>query len=609
MSVAKSQKVKNDKQLSPNRRLLKYAAPYWGYFLLALAIILILVWLELYQPQILGEAVDECVAKYESISNEGFSIAELKKLRADDLSNVIKLGLLYLATVLAIMALTYIQASILATVGQKIIYNLRNDIFSHMMKLHIGFYNDNPIGRLVTRVTNDCETVNEMFTSVIVNILKSVFVLVGVIAMMLSYNVTLSLYIFIVIPFITVATFVFRKATRKIYRIMRAKISELNGFVAEHVSGMKVVQAFTAENDVKEDFEARTEELRGINMRQLMAFALYSPISYVMNIVALAILIFVGGHMALENVITIGTIVIFQRYINNFFQPIQELAEQFNTIQSANACAERIFWLLDTEPQIQNQPDAVSVDTFKGKIEFKNVWFAYKGEDWVLKDVSFTVEPGQRVAFVGATGAGKTTIQNLICRYYDIQKGSITIDGIDVKQIRLEDLRRNIGQMLQDVFLFTGDVKDNIRLNETNITDNDIMEAAKTVNAASFIEKLEGGYSHHVIERGAAFSAGQRQLISFARALAFKPSVLILDEATANIDTETESLIQDALGKLMEGRTTIMVAHRLSTIQNADNIIVMHKGRIVEEGTHQELLEQGGIYYKLYKLQYEHDAA
>lgn len=602
---------KNDsktKKPSANRRLLSYARPYIGHFALAFAIILVLVWLELYQPQILGDAVDECVAKYETVSNEGFSVEELKNLRADDLTNVIKLGLLYLATVLAVMALTYAQATILATVGQKIIYNLRNDIFSHMMKLHIGFYNDNPIGRLVTRVTNDCETVNEMFTSVIVNILKSVIVLVGVIAMMLSYNVKLSLYIFIVLPFVTVATFVFRTATRKIYRIMRAKISELNGFVAEHVSGMKVVQAFTAENDVKTDFENRTEELRGINMRQLMAFALYSPISYVMNIVALAILIFVGGHMVLENVITIGTIVIFQRYINKFFQPIQELAEQFNTIQSANACAERIFWLLDTEPEIQNDPDAVSVDSFKGRIEFKNVWFAYKGEDWVLKDVSFTVEPGQRVAFVGATGAGKTTIQNLICRYYDIQKGSITIDGIDVKKIRTEDLRRNIGQMLQDVFLFSGDVKDNIRLNETSISDEAIMEAAKTVNAAAFIEKLDGGYSHKVIERGAAFSAGQRQLISFARALAFKPSVLILDEATANIDTETEGLIQDALGKLMEGRTTIMVAHRLSTIQNADNIIVMHKGCIVEEGTHQELLEQGGIYYKLYKLQYEHEA-
>ena len=433
--------------------------------------------------------------------------------------------------------------------------------------------------------------------------------LAGVIVMMLSYNVKLSLYIFTVIPFVTVATFIFRAVTRKIYRAIRARISELNGFVAEHVSGMKVVQAFTAENDVKSDFESRTEDLRKINMKQLLTHALYSPVSYVMNITALAILIFVGGHMAVEHIITIGTLVVFQRYINNFFQPIQELAEQFNTIQSANACSERIFWLLDTEPKIVNDKDAVSLDTLKGRIEFKNVWFAYKDEDWVLKDVSFTVEPGQRVAFVGATGAGKTTIQNLICRYYDIQKGSILIDGIDVKKINLNDLRRNIGQMLQDVFLFAGDVKDNIRLNEKGITDEQVIEAARTVNAATFIEKLDGGYSHHVIEGGAAFSAGQRQLISFARALAFKPSVLILDEATANIDTETEALIQDALSKLMQGRTTLMVAHRLSTIQNADNIIVMHKGRIVEEGTHQELLKQGGVYYKLYKLQYEHGAA
>lgn len=597
------------KKASPNRRLLGYGKSYVGWFALALAIILAVVVLELYQPQILGDAVDEFVSKYEQVSGEGFTLEQLKELRAADLAGVVRLGLIYLATVLAVMGLTYAQAAILATVGQKIIYNLRNDLFSHMMKLHVGFFNENPIGRLVTRVTNDCETVNEMFTSVIVNILKSCFVLVGVIAVMLSENVKLSLYIFIVMPFITVATVVFRSATRKIYRAMRAKISELNGFVAEHVSGMKVVQVFTAENDVREDFETRTEDLRKINMKQLITFALYSPVSYVMNIAALAILIFVGGNMAIDGVVTLGTLVVFQRYINKFFQPIQEIAEQFDTIQSANACSERIFWLLDTKPQIENAPDAVHVDTFRGKIEFQHVWFAYRDEEWVLQDVSFTVEPGQRVAFVGATGAGKTTIQNLICRYYDIQKGAILIDGIDVRKICVEDLRRNIGQMLQDVFLFTGDVRANIRLNETGITDAEIKAAAQTVNAAGFISRLPGGYAHEVIERGAAFSAGQRQLLSFARTLAFKPSVLILDEATANIDTETESLIQDALGKLMEGRTTIIVAHRLSTIQNADKIIVMHKGRIVEEGNHQQLLNQGGIYYKLYMLQYEHDVA
>ena len=412
------------KKASPNRRLLGYGKSYVGWFALALAIILAVVVLELYQPQILGDAVDEFVSKYEQVSGEGFTLEQLKELRAADLAGVVRLGLIYLATVLAVMGLTYAQAAILATVGQKIIYNLRNDLFSHMMKLHVGFFNENPIGRLVTRVTNDCETVNEMFTSVIVNILKSCFVLVGVIAVMLSENVKLSLYIFIVMPFITVATVVFRSATRKIYRAMRAKISELNGFVAEHVSGMKVVQVFTAENDVREDFETRTEDLRKINMKQLITFALYSPVSYVMNIAALAILIFVGGNMAMDGVVTLGTLVVFQRYINKFFQPIQEIAEQFDTIQSANACSERIFWLLDTKPQIENAPDAVHVDTFRGKIEFQHVWFAYRDEEWVLQDVSFTVEPGQRVAFVGATGAGKTTIIKLLCGFYKPDSGA-----------------------------------------------------------------------------------------------------------------------------------------------------------------------------------------
>ena len=342
-------------------------------------------------------------------------------------------------------------------------------------------------------------------------------------------------------------------------------------------------------------------------MKQLAAFAFYSPVTYVMNITALGILVVMGGKMVLQGIVTVGTLVTFQRYISQFFQPIEELAEQFNTIQSAKACAERIFWLLDTEPEIVDAEDAISMTDIKGKIEFKNVWFCYKEGEWVLKDVSFKVEPGERVAFVGATGAGKTTIQSLICRYYDIQKGQILIDGVDIKNIKLEDLRCHIGEMLQDVFLFSGNVKDNIRLNE-DISDEEIRVAAETVNASKFIETLPDKYEHEVIERGASFSAGQRQLLSFARTLASKPSVLILDEATANIDTDTEILIQDALQKLMEGRTTLIVAHRLSTIRNVDNIIVMHKGEIVEQGNHQELLAKGGMYYKLYKLQYEQSA-
>lgn len=599
--------VMKSKTKHPFLRLLKYGLPHTGWFLLALGIIFITVWLELLQPRILGDAIDNFVVK-------------------KDGEGILRMGLYYLATVIGQFVLTYIQAMILAVVGQKIIFSLREELFGHLTKLHIGFFNDNPVGRLVTRVTNDCETVNELFTEVIVNVLKGVFVLLGVMYSMLMYNAKLALYIFIVIPFIVAATWIFTVATRKIYREMRALISTLNAFVAERVMGIQVVQAFTAEKDVEQDFRERTEHLRKTNMRQLMAFAFYSPVSYVCNIAALAILIFVGGHMAIDGVVTIGTLVAFQRYISKFFQPIQELAEEFNVIQSANACAERIFWLLDSEPEIEDAEDAIHVEHFRGEIEFKNVWFAYKkrenSEDadsttddanyeWVLRDVSFKVNPGESVAFVGATGAGKTTIQSLICRYYDIQKGEILIDGIDVRKIKLDDLRGHIGEMLQDVFLFAGTVEDNIRLNEKpvddshGITDEEIRVAAETVNASKFIESLPAGYKHEVIERGASFSAGQRQLLSFARTLAFKPDILILDEATANIDTETEILIQDALGKLMKGRTTLIVAHRLSTIRNVDNIIVMHKGEIVEQGDHQSLLANEGIYYKLYKLQYE----
>lgn len=589
------------------RRLLRYARPYWPWFLLALAIILVTVWLELYQPQLIGTAVDDFVGKYTAADNVGLTLDAIKQSRVSDLQGVIHLGVIYGLTVLAVMALSYAQAAVLAVVGQKIIYNMRTDIFAHLTRLHIGFYNDNPVGRLVTRVTNDCETVNEMFTSVIVTVLKSCFVLLGVIGVMLRYHVRLSLMIFTVIPFIILFTVIFRRSTRKIYRDIRGRISELNAFVAEHVSGMKIVQLFNAEDETMKEFSGQSEGLRKANLRQIFAFSIYNPTSYVLNIAALAILLLAGGKMAMSGAISIGTLLIFQRYIAKFFDPIQELAEQFDVIQSATASAERIFWLLDTEPQVTEVPDALHMPSFRGEIEFKNVWFAYRDEEWILKDVSFRMEPGQKVAFVGATGAGKTTIQNLICRYYDIQKGQILIDGIDVRNIQIADLRRNIGQMLQDVFLFTGDIRSNIRLNEDSITDEDIVAAAKTVNADGFIQNLDGGYDHRVIERGAAFSAGQRQLLSFARTLAFKPSVLILDEATANIDTETEALIQDALGKLMEGRSTIIVAHRLSTIQNCDKIIVLHKGEIREEGTHQELLARGGMYYKLYKLQYERD--
>ncbi|HPX00313.1 MAG TPA: ABC transporter ATP-binding protein, partial [Sedimentibacter sp.] len=432
------------------------------------------------------------------------------------------------------------------------------------------------------------------------------FVLFGVIITMVTYNPRLSLLTFTVIPFIIIFTFTFKNISRKIQREIRSRLSALNAFISEHVSGMKVVQIFAVEDAIFDKFKQKNEELRKNYMKQLFAFSIYNPANYLMRISAYCILLWFGGKMVIEGTISIGTIVIFQNYITKFFEPIQELAEQLNIIQSASAASERIFLLLDEEPEIKDSENAIEIDSFNGSIEFKNVWFAYKENEWILEDVSFKVKPGESAAFVGATGAGKTTIQNLLCRYYDIQKGEILIDGINIRDIKITSLRNNIAQMDQDVFLFSGNIKSNIRLKNDDISDEEIIEASRYVNAHSFISKYDDTYDHRVIKNGAAFSAGQRQLISFARTLAFKPNILILDEATANIDTETEVLIQDALKKLMKDRTTLIVAHRLSTIQNSDKIIVMHKGKIREEGTHQELLSKKGLYFKLYKLQYEH---
>ena len=595
----KEQFKKIDKNLL--RRLLTYAKPYIPKFVLAVAIIVVIVALELYQPILIGQAVDGFLSEY---SNNSTVIQGAEQ--GVHAAGIIKIAFTYLLTVIVVFILQYSQARILARTGQNIIYNIRMEIYTHLSQLSLSFFTKNPIGKLVTRVTNDTEALNEMYTSVIVNILKSIFVLFGVIITMTTYNLRLSLLTFTVIPFIIVFTFTFKTMSKKIHREIRSKISAINAFISEHVSGMKVVQIFAVEDAIFNKFKEENENLRKQHMRQLLTFSIYNPTNYLMRIIAYCILLWFGGKMVVEGTVSIGTIVVFQRYITKFFEPIQELAEQVNIIQSASAASERIFLLLDEEPEIKDSENAQEVESFKGSIEFKNVWFAYKEDEWILRDVSFKVNPGESVAFVGATGAGKTTIQNLICRYYDIQKGEILIDGISIKDIKVSSLRRNIGQMLQDVFLFSGDIKSNIRLRNENISDQEIIESSKYVNADSFISKYDDSYDHRVIENGAAFSAGQRQLVSFARTLAFKPDILILDEATANIDTETEVLIQDALKKLMKGRTTLIVAHRLSTIQNSNKIIVMHKGKIREEGTHQELLSKKGLYYKLYKLQYEH---
>lgn len=473
----------------------------------------------------------------------------------------------------------------------------------------MGFFDKTPVGRLVTRVTNDTETLNEMYTSVLVNLFKDVFMLAGIIIVMFKMNWRLALVTFTVIPLIVAATVVFRIKARDAYREVRTRLARINATLSENISGMKVIQIFNREAKQYEEFDEINRAYYNASMRELKVYAVFRPVMDFLASFALSVLIWYGGGSVLRGNLEFGVLFAFVNYINTFFQPISDLTEKYNILQSAMASSERIFQLLDTKPAIVNAENPVRVKKLRGEIEFKNVWFAYNEGEWVLKDVSFKIEPGETVAFVGATGAGKTSIMSLINRFYDIQKGEILIDGINIKDIALEDLRSNIGMVLQDVFLFTGDVASNIRLNNEGITDDRIREIAEYVNAAKFIESLDGGYYAEVKERGATLSTGQRQLLAFARALAFDPSILVLDEATSNIDTETEQLIQDALLKLIKGRTTIVVAHRLSTIQHADKIIVLHKGRVREIGNHQELLAKRGIYYDLYRLQYKESFA
>ncbi len=582
--------MKKEKPQNTFKRMLAYAKPHFAWFLLSLFLIMLIVALELYQPIILGTATDTII--------ENFSLDNNKII------DVLSLALQYVCIVIVSAILTYVQTMVLAKIGQKIILQVRLDIFKHLHTLSIRFFTNNPIGVLVTRATNDVEALNEMYTSVIVNIVKSFCMLVGIIITMLLFNAELSLITFSVLPCIIAVTVVYSFVSKKVYRSVRTKISELNAFVSEHVSGIKLVQIFSVEQPIFKKFKDKSESLRSKYARQVTMNAMYSPSSFLFNMITLIMLLWFGGKMVIAGDITIGTIVIFQRYISKFFEPIQEFSEQFTTIQSASAAAEKIFTLLDEKPDIEDFENAIELTNIRGEIEFKNVWFAYKKDEWVLKDISFKVAQGHEVALVGNTGSGKTTILHLLGRYYDIQKGEILIDGINIKNISINSLRQNIGQMMQDVFLFTGDIKSNIRLRNENISDEHVIEASKHVNADTFISTFSNGYDEKVIERGASFSVGQRQLLSFARTLAFSPKILTLDEATANIDTETEILIQNALSHLMHDRTTLVVAHRLSTIQKANNIIVLHKGKIVEQGTHQRLLKNKDLYYKLYTLQY-----
>ena len=461
----------------------------------------------------------------------------------------------------------------------------------------------------MTRVTNDVEALNEMYSGILVRLFRNIVKIIGLAAVMLAMDWRLALVSFVLLPFVAVLTVVFRKIARETYRLSRTRLTDINTFLSENISGMRIIQIFGREQRKFEEFDDKNKKLFKAYYREMMVFAIFRPLIYILSVISLMIVLGVGSRDFLNEVISIGTLYIFSQYIQSFFEPIQELAEQFSTLQSCIASAEKIFTIMSEEPSVKEDDNPVILPEIKGKIEFSHVWFAYDNENYVLRDVSFVIEPGQSVAFVGATGAGKSSILNLIGRYYDIQKGNIYIDGVDIRRLSKKQLRGAIGQMQQDVFIFEGNIESNIRLYNEDITSEQIKEAAEYVNASHFIGRLPKGYREAVSERGSTFSAGERQLLSFARTLAHKPQILVMDEATANIDTETELLIQEALQKLMKGRTTIMVAHRLSTIQHADCIMVMHKGKIREQGTHQELLGQDGIYKKLYELQIHHEVS
>ena len=565
-------------------RLIAYMKPYAHWVIFALLLVLGLTAFDLYRPMLVGDAIDAFGAN-------------------GDYDVIIATAIKYAVVLALSFAFNIAQTWILQKTGQNIILQMRKDLYRHIQSLGSRYFDITPVGKLVTRVTNDVEALNEMYSGILVQLFRNIVKIVGLAGVMLVLDVRLAAISFVLMPLVIGLTVLCQKIARNIYRLYRTRLTDINTFLSEHLSGMKIIQIFGRQERKFEEFHDKNTKLYKAFYREMLMYAVFRPLIYILSILSLMIVLWFGSRNVFDEIISVGTLYIFSNYIRSFFDPIQELAEQFSTLQSSIASAEKIFTVMDEDefiPEVENpkQPDKIT-----GKIEFDHVWFAYDGENYVLKDVSFVINPGEKVAFVGATGAGKSSILNLIGRYYDIQKGHIYIDGIDIRQLSIKQLRSAIGQMQQDVFIFEGDVAYNIRLNDDAITDAQVKAAAEYVNASHFIEKLPQGYHEPVTERGATFSAGERQLLSFARTLAHNPSILVMDEATANIDTETEILIQEALEKLMDGRTTIMVAHRLSTIQHADCIMVMHKGRICERGTHRELLEQDGIYRKLYELQ------
>jgi ATP-binding cassette subfamily B protein len=573
------------------RRLLSYMKPFRKEFVLIVIFMFVGLGIQLLPPFLIGRTVDI--------------------VGSDILTRNEKIEFVVMLSIFFILALTignvvqYIQSVMLQKVGQKTVVTLRDEVFNHIEHLAIGQINQVPVGKLVTRVTNDTNTISEMYTNVLLNLVKNVLHLFAILVVITIMSPKLTVYVLAVVPFVLLSTYLFRKFSRASYRRVRANVSEVNAFLSENLSGMKVTQIFNQEDKKRKEFKKHSGKLKQSYIQEILVFGIYRPTIYFLSMVGAVLVLYMGYQEVIAGIITFGMLFTYYAYVGDFFEPIQQLAEQFNSLQSAFASAEKVFDVLDTKPEITDREDAIELETFSGHIEFKDVWFSYIPNEWVLRGVSFKVNPGDTVAFVGATGSGKTTILSLIVRNYEIQKGEILIDGINIQNIKRSSLRRHIGQMLQDVFLFSGTIKDNITLRDDDVTLEEVKKASVYVGANTFIDKLPDTYDHVVLERGNNFSSGQRQLISFARAIVYKPSLMILDEATANIDSETEELIQESLEKMMNISTMLIVAHRLSTIQHADQIIVMQKGEIKEVGSHQELLKQKGLYYNLYQLQYD----
>ena len=576
------------------RRLLAYARPYWKQFALTLTVMLFSIVYDVLSPLLVGKLI--------GMVQGDFRLKELYVMVA-----------VYGSILVVSLVCTYAQAMLLQKTGQKILSQIRLDVFTHIETLSHEQLNNIPVGTLVTRVSNDPNAISFMFTNILVTLVKNIMVVFGVLGAMLMLNYALTLMVLCFVPFIVLFTLMFRRFSRKAHRAVTNATTDLNTFLSENLSGMKIIQIFNREDRKMEDFLQRTRALRKAKLGRMAVFGIFRPMVYMLNISSILCLLYLGsrahilGQVWFGQVIDSAVVVSFYMYIGKFFNPIQTLAEQFDMLQRSFAAAEKIFSILDLKPQVVDDEDAMDLPEIRGEIEFKDVWFAYKPGEWVLKGVSFHVDAGQAVAFVGSTGSGKTTILSLICRNYDIQKGQILIDGIDIRKIKISSLRRRFGQMLQDVFLFAGDIRSNILLRSEDISDEAVWDACRYVNADKFIGRLEQGLGEVVRERGNNFSAGQRQLLSFARTIVHKPAVMILDEATANIDTETELLIQDSLEKMKNIGTMLIVAHRLSTIQHCDNIILLDQGVIVEQGTHQELLARKGKYHQLYMLQYSRD--